>query len=195
MDTSLDKERNHMDLFSLWLPILLSAAAVWIVAAIVWMALPHHKNDFIRLPDEDGFMDDLRKRGIKPGNYVFPDFRGRDAMKSEKVCKALEEGPVGHLSLWQPPLGMAGKMVGTFLVYLVVRTLIAYLASITLPKPADFSKVFQVVGTAGILAYSFAFIPNGIWFGAYKRTIVAGIIDGIVFGLITGAIFAWGWPH
>jgi hypothetical protein len=182
-------------LLPLWLPILLSAAVVWVVAAIVWMALPHHKNDFIALPDEDAFMDSIRKSGIKPGNYVFPDFRKREAMKSEKVCKALEEGPVGHLSVWQPPLSMGGKMVATFIVYLVVNTLIAYLASVTLPRTAEFAKVFQVVGTAGILAYSFAFIPNAIWFGAYKRTIVAGIIDGIVFGCITGAIFAWRWPH
>jgi hypothetical protein len=184
-----------MDLLSLWLPILLSAAAVWILAAMVWMVLPHHKNDFIALADEDAFMDSIRKSGIKPGNYVFPDFRKPEAMKSEKVCKALEEGPVGHLSLWQPPLGMAGKMVATFVVYLVVSTLIAYLASITLPKPAAFAKVFQVVGVAGILAYSFSFIPTAIWFGSYKRTIAAGIIDGIGFGLITGAIFAWRWPH
>ena len=57
------------------------------------------------------------------------------------------------------------------------------------------AKVFQVVGAAGILAYSFSFIPSAIWFGAYKRTIVASIIDGIVCGAITGAIFAWRWPH
>src|SRR5947208_6082528 len=138
-------------LIPLWLPILLSAAAVWIVSAIVWMALPHHKQDFIGLPDENGFMDYIRRSGIKPGNYVFPDFRGREAMKSEKTQKALKEGPVGHLSVWQPPLGMGGKMVATFIVYLVISTLIAYLASITLPKGAEFAKVFQIVGTAGVL--------------------------------------------
>ena len=97
-------------LLSHWLPILLSAAVVWIVSAIVWMALPHHKNDFIRLPDEDAFMDYIRKSGIKPGNYVFPDFRGREAMKSEKVCKALKEGPIGHLSVWQPPACKLGSL-------------------------------------------------------------------------------------
>ena len=182
-------------LLSLWLPILLSAAVVWIVSAIVWMALPHHKSDFIGLPDEDAFVEYIRKSGIKPGNYVFPDFRKREAMKSEKVSKAIEEGPIGHLSLWRPPLTMGGKMVATFVVYLVVSILIAYLASVALPRTAEFVRVFQVVGTAGILAYSFSFIPNAIWFGAYRRTIVASIIDGIVFGAITGAIFAWRWPH
>jgi len=182
-------------LLSLWLPILLSAAAVWIVFTIFGMALPHHKQDFIGLPDEDAFMDYLRTSGIKPGNYLFPDFRTSEALKSEKVSQALEAGPVGHLSVWQPPITMGGKMIATFIVYLVVSTLIAYLASVALPKTAAFAKVFQVVGTAGILAYSFAFIPNAIWFRAYKRTIVASIIDGIVCGVITGAIFAWRWPH
>lgn len=182
-------------LSTLWLPILLSAAAVWIVSAVVWMAMPHHKNDFIGLPDEDAFLDYMRKSGIKPGNYVFPDFRGREAMKSEKTCKALAEGPMGHLSVWQPPLTMGGKMIATFIVYLVASTFIAYLASVALPSPAAFAKVFQVVGTAGVLTYAFSFIPNNIWFGSYRRTIVAGIVDGIVYGVITGLIFAWRWPH
>ena len=179
----------------LWLPILLSAAAVWIVSAIVWMALPHHKRDFIALRDEHGFMDYLRRSGIAPGNYVFPDFRGREAMKSEKTCRALQEGPVGHLSVWQPPLTMGGKLVATFIVYLAVSTLIAYLTRVALPGPAESAKVFQIAATAGILAYCFSFIPNAVWFGSYKRTIVAGFVDGLAFGLVTGAAFAWCWPH
>jgi hypothetical protein len=40
-----------------------------------------------------------------------------------------------------------------------------------------------------------SFIPNAVWFGSYKRTIVANFIDGIVYGLITGAIFAWRCPY
>jgi hypothetical protein len=182
-------------LIPLWLPILLSGAAVWVLSLIVWMALPHHKKDFIGLPDEDGFMDYIRRIGIKPGNYVFPDFRGREAMKSEKIQKALNEGPVGHLSVWQMPVTMGGKLVATFIVYLVVSALIAYLTRVALPGAAPFAKVFQVAGTAGILAYCFSFIPNAVWFGSYKRTIVANVVDGIVYGLITGALFAWLWPH
>ena len=97
-------------LLALWLPILLSAAAVWIVSTIFGMPFLHHKNDWVGLPsaDEDAFMEYVRKSGIKPGNYLFPDFRTREAMESEKVSKALQQGPVGHLSLWQPPLSMGG---------------------------------------------------------------------------------------
>lgn len=168
------------------------------------MPFLHHKNDFIGLPapQEDAFAEFLRTSGIRPGNYLFPDFRTREAMESQKVKQALEQGPVGHLSAWQPPLTMGGKLAATFVVYLVASTLIAYLASVALPLPPQagpgapgFAKVFQVVATAGILAYSFAFIPSAIWLGAYTMAIVAGIFDGIVFGVITGAIFAWRWPH
>jgi len=58
----------------------------------------------------------IGKSGIKPGNHLFPDFRTREAMESEKVCKALKEGPVGHLSIGQPPLSMGGKMAAAFIV-------------------------------------------------------------------------------
>jgi hypothetical protein len=182
-------------LLPLWLPIVLSAGAIWLLSLIFGMALPHHKQDWIGLSHEDGFMDDLRRSGIKPGNYLFPDFRSREALKSEQVEKALKEGPVGHLSVWKTPVTMGDKLVATFIVHFVVATLIAYLTRVALPGAAPFAKVFQIAATAGILAYSFSFIPNALWFGAYKRTIVASIIDGIVFGLIIGAIFAWRWPH
>lgn len=184
-------------LLALWLPVLLSAVAVWIVTTILGMPFLHHKNDWVGLSpaQEDAFMEFLRKSGIKPGNYLFPDFRTREAMESEKVKKALEQGPVGHLSVWRTPLGMGGKLAGCLVVYLVVSVLIAYLGSVALPRGAGFAKVFQVVGTAGVLAYSFSFIPSALWFGAYRRAIVASVIDGIVCGLITGAIFAWRWPN
>lgn len=185
-------------LLPLWLPILLSAAAVWLISLVFGMALPHHKQDWVGLgpQDEDGFMDDIRKRGIKPGNYLFPDFRSTEQLKSAKVEKALKEGPVGHLSVWRTPVTMGDKMMGSFIVHLVVATLIAYLTRVAVPPgAAPFAKVFQIAATAGILAYSFSFIPNALWFGAYKRTIIASIVDGIICGLVIGAIFAWRWPR
>lgn len=185
-------------LLPLWLPILLSAAAVWLVAMIVWTALPHHKRDFIALadpPGEDAFMDSIRAGGIKPGNYAFPDCHAPGAMKSDKVQTAWKEGPVGHLCVWKTPLTMGDKLIGTFIVYLVVSILIAYLTRVAIPGTASFARVFQVAATAGVLAYCFAHIPSGLWWGSYKRTIVANVIDGVLYAAITGAIFAWLWPH
>jgi hypothetical protein len=146
------------------------------------------------MPDEDAFIEFVRKSGIPPGNYVFPDFRGREALKSERVTKLLETGPVGHLSVWPAPLTMGGKMIGTLVVYLVASIVIAYLTRVALPGAAPFEKVFQVAGAAGVLAYCFSFLPSAIWFGSYTRTIVATVVDGVICGVVTGAIFAWGWP-
>lgn len=186
-------------LATLWLPILLSAAAVWFVSMIASMALPHHKQDWIDIPTdqggEDGLMDYLRKSGVKPGNYLFPDFRNPKAMKTPKVEKALSEGPVGHLSVWKTPVTMGDKLAGTFIVHLAVATLIAYLTRTAFPATAPFATIFQFASLAGILAYCFAPIPSALWWGTHKRTIIANIADGIVYGAIIGAIFAWRWPH
>ncbi len=182
-------------LLPLWLPVLLSAAAVWVVSTVFGMPFLHHKNDFIGLPDEEAFLEDLHRRGIKPGNYLFPDFRSREAMNSEQVQKRLNQGPVGHLIVWKTPLTMGDKLAATFIVHLVVSALIAYLARIAIPGPAAFARVFQFVTAAGILAYCFSFLSGAIWWGSYKRTIVANVFDGIIYGVIIGAIFAWLWPR
>jgi hypothetical protein len=98
-------------------------------------------------------------------------------------------------------------MIWTFVVFLVVSTIIAYLAwaslghvakitvgSASLGDGLSFGKIFQVVGAAGILAYCFASFPNDIWFQKSRRAMLMNFIDGVAFGLITGAIFAWLWP-
>ena len=54
---------------ALWLPILLSAIAVWVASAIIWMAMPHHKSDFRKLPDEDAALRALTSQPSLP-TYV-----------------------------------------------------------------------------------------------------------------------------
>ena len=50
-----------VSIVSLWLPILLSAVAVFLISSIIHMVLQYHKNDFVKLPSEEPVMDDLRK--------------------------------------------------------------------------------------------------------------------------------------
>ena len=63
-------------LFELWLPILLSAVAVFVSSSIIHMVLQYHKTDFDGLPDESKVMDALRGFRITPGNYNFPHAHG-----------------------------------------------------------------------------------------------------------------------
>ena len=86
---------------------------------------------------------------------------------------------------------MGINMACTILFFLIANFVIAYLAGSVIPPGKEFLFVFRFVGTAGILTYGTANILNGIWFG---RKMVADIIDGIAYGLITGLIFAAFWP-
>ena len=42
-----------MSILDLWMPILVSAAIVWIFSALVWMVFPWHKSDFAKTVDEE----------------------------------------------------------------------------------------------------------------------------------------------
>lgn len=178
----------------LWLPIVLSAAGVFIASFLTWTVLPTHKRDFIGLPDEKGFIEAVRRMGLKPGNYGFPHFASHKEANTPEARAMWKDGPVGFITILSNPTSMAPRMAITFALQLAVSFLIAYVASVTLHKGDSFAKVFQTVGTVGVLSYAFSHVPHGVWFGAYKRAILAQVFDGVVYGLITGAIFAWRWP-
>lgn len=180
-------------LVNLWLPTLASAVAVVFAAMVCWTVLPHHKGDTSALPDEDAFMERVRGLGVPRGNYLFPWASHKESSSAEFKQK-WERGPAGLVSIWPAKVNMARSFVLSFLVYLAVSFGIAYLGSVTLPAGAGFWRVFQVLGTAGVLAYGFAHLPKGIWFQEYNRTLVANLVDGVLYGLLTGAIFAALWP-
>ena len=111
-------------LTQLWLPIVVSAAAVWVASAVIWMALPHHKKDWTKLPDEDAFRNYVKAAGIAPGNYGYPHFgSGKDCHTPEAKAK-WESGPIGMLSVWGK-ISMGRNMLLTFLVFLAVSVVIA----------------------------------------------------------------------
>jgi len=177
-----------------WLPILASAAAVWVASAVIWMALPHHKKDVSKLPDEDGFRGFVKSASIPPGSYMFPFCDSHSAAGKAEMKAKWESGPTGILRVWGK-VNMGRNMALTFLVFLAVSYLIAYLLGSSGVEPsATFAMKFKLAGTAGILAYCFSFIPNGIWFGQSGRAIAMTIVDGVIYGLVTGAVFAALWP-
>jgi hypothetical protein len=178
-------------LTALWLPIVLSALALFFASYLAWAVLPIHDDDFQALPDEAAVTG--LARNIPAGNYAFPHHQGFKSKRDPEYAKVWMAGPTGTLAVW-PKINMGRNMVLTFLTMLVVSIIIAYLTWNTRPPGADFGAVLRVAGTAGILAWSFAFLPNDIWFNRPRRATIANIIEGIVYGLITGLIFALLWP-
>ena len=184
-----------VSLLDLWLPILLSAAAVWFWAFLSWAILPVHKKDFGGLPDEEAFLRAARELNLPPGNYGFPYCKDNAQRNDPAFMEKWKTGPSGLLNVWKPNCSMGMNMVLSFLVYLIVSIFVAYIGyAAGLPRGAGFSKIFQVLGAAGIVAYSFSFLPQMIWFQANANAKVAGILDGLVSGFVTGVLFAVMWP-
>jgi len=181
---------------SLWLPVLVAAAAVWIASAIVWMALPHHKKDFSRLPSEDGVADALRKLALKPGQYMLPYMQDMKDCKDPAVVKRFEDGPIALLRVSPNGVPKMGKNLTLYFIYcFLVSFVTAYVARHTLTYGASFQDVFRLTGTIAVASYSLALLPESIWMGRPWGATIKSVCDSIAYGVMTGVIFAWLWPH
>lgn len=180
-----------VELTSLWLPILLSAVALFFIGFITWMVVPIHKADWNKLPEEDAFGQAVRDQNIPTGNYMFPHCADAEQMKSEAFLTKQKQGPVGVIQIWNESGSMGKNLAVQFLYLLVTSFCLAYLATLGLETGAKFFDVFRFISTAGILAYCVGNVPNAIWF---RSRITGHIIDGILYGLATGLIFALLWP-
>ncbi len=183
-------------LVSLWLPIVLSAVLVFVASSLIWNVLGYHRSDFKGMRDEAALLDAMRKQGLSPGQYVFPHAADRKQMHNPEMLKKYEEGPIGLLILWPPGAPkVGGRLVRWFVYLLALSTFVAYLAGRTLSPGTAYLAVFRVAGTAAILGYVGALVPNSIWWGRSWATTLKEIADGVVYGLLTAGVFGWLWPR
>lgn len=184
-----------VSLTALWLPILLSAVIVFIASSIIHMAIPIHKNDYRKLPDEEKVLDVLRSTGVTPGRwYIFP-FCTHKEMKSPEVLEKFKRGPVGAITIRPNGAPAMSKFLGQWFVYcLVIGFYTAYLTSRTRPAGTEHLEVFGVAGTIAFAAYSLALFQDAIWKGENWGVTLKHVLDGLIYGLLTAATFAWLWP-
>lgn len=179
-------------LADLWLPIVVSAAVVFIASFIAWTISPHHKGEWIAVPDEAAFMGSVRDR-IPAGQYMFPHCDPKN-MKDPEVKKKYMAGPHGVLTVWPAAPNMIRNMVLTFAYFLVVGLFVGYVTSHAVSRGGEYLAVFRVAGTAAIMVYALGGIPHAIWFGRSARSVVSDMVDGVVYGLLTAGCFGAMWP-
>lgn len=184
-----------VELGSLLLPILVAAVGVFLVSAIIWTAMPHHKTEWRPVPDEEAFIAAVAASGITPGQWFFPKAMLWEEQKDPASRERLETGPKGYLTVKPAGAEGMGKAMGLgFLKDLVIATLVAYVASIGLGAGAEYLDVFRLVAVTYLLAYSAADISAAIWFGLPWRSALLRVVDALVLGLVAGGIFGWLWP-
>ncbi len=183
----------NLALLSLWLPILLSAIAVFVASSVVWMVLQYHNSDWKKLPHEEAVRAALK--GVTPGSDSIP----HSAHNKERADPAWQakfaEGPVAMFTVSTHGSIKMGKQMGQWFGYcVIVSALVAYVAGTTLSAGTAGMKVFQVTATVAVLAYAGAAASQSIWFGQPWSRTTKDLLDGVIYGHITAGIFAWLWP-
>jgi len=182
-------------LTALWLPILLSAVIVFVASSIMHMLLPYHRSDYQRLPDEDKILAALRSPAVQRGLYVFPYCTHKD-MKSPSLIEKQKQGPIGFMTIVPSgPPAMPKFLIQWFVFLLVVGAFVAYLTGHAVLSGANYLVVYRVAGTAAFLAYGLGNLSNGIWKGQPWTVTIKEVVDGLIYGLLTGGTFGWLWPR
>ena len=181
-------------LLDLWIPVLVSAIAVFFASSVIHMALKYHRKDFLGLPQEEAMRAALK--GTGPGQYMFPYCSDMKDMRTEAMQKKFVEGPVGIVTLRDPGMINMGPLLTRWLVYCIFISLVAgYVGHATLQAGTEYLKVFQVVGTAAWLGYAGSTISQGIWQSRPWSTVGKDMFDGLVYALLTAGVFGWLWPR
>lgn len=179
-----------MGIAALWMPILASSVLVFVVSAVVWMVMPWHKTDFKKTKDEDAVRAALS--GNEPGYYMVPYCMDPAELKNPDIAKKYVDGPQGFITIVPNGMPQMGpKLIMSFLYYVFVGCLVAYFVSRTVAADADYLAVFRIAGATSFVAYGIAYVQDSIWFGRPWSLTGKGMLDALIYSLITGGAFGW----
>ena len=183
-------------LYALWLPILLSSVFVFLVSAIIHMALPWHKKDYAKVPEEDKVMDALRPFATPPGDYMIPSCSSSAEYKSPEFAEKLRKGPVMLVTVMPNGAMNIGKSLTLWFLYLVVVSFfVAYVTRHTLPIGARYNSVFRIAGVTAFLGYAAALWQMSIWHHRSWCTTIKTTVDAVIYAGLTAGTFGWLWPR
>src|SRR5947207_13017223 len=85
---------------ALWLPILLSSVAVFVVSSVIHMMSPWHKSDYPKLASEERVMDARPPLAIPPGDYMMPRPSSRAELSTAQFAEKFKRRPVDILAVF-----------------------------------------------------------------------------------------------
>lgn len=185
-----------VSILSLWLPILVSAVFVFIASSMIHMMLRHHANDYRKLPDEDAFVEAIRKLNIPSGAYVYPRAADPKEMSSPGFKEKVKKGPGILLTIWPGgPPSMVVNLTQWFIYSVLIGIFAAYVAGRALQPGAHYLAVFRFVGVTAFLCYTVGGWQESIWYKRSWSTTLMNTLDGLFYALLTAGTFGWLWPR
>ena len=186
---------ESMPFGSLWLPVVVSAVAVFVASSVVHMVLKYHKADYKPLPNEGEVADAIRKGNPGPGYYVMPHCADMSEMKDPAVIAKYEKGPVGLVALMAAGVPNMGKLLGLWFGFcLLLSFAIGYVARHTLSAAADGLTVMRITGAIAFIGYGMTSIINSIWYGMPWSNTARSLLDAVIYAIVTGLAFRLLWP-
>lgn len=180
---------------SLWLPVVVSAVAVWFLSSILHMVLKYHRADYRALPDEEGVGQAMRKAPPGPGVYFIPYHADPSMLKDPAVRKRYEDGPVAMITVMRSGAPAMGKYLAMwFLFCLLVSFVTSYVARHTLHPDSDLLDVMRITGTVAFLGYGFGYFQDVIWKAVPWPNALRALFDAVLYALTTGLVFRLLWP-
>lgn len=182
-------------LTDLWIPILASGFAVFVMSALVWTVLPNHKKEFAPIPNEDAVMADLRASGVPAGRYVIPWFAEGEIMKTPEGRAKVEAGPIAYITIAPRGLPNMGRNMALSLVSsIIISVFVAYLGWHTLPAGSEYLHVFRITGTATFMANALGYMSESVWFARPWKSFAMQCVDSLLYALVAAGVFGWLWP-
>ena len=180
----------------LWLPVLVSAVAVFVASSLIHMVSPWHKSDYPRLPNEDAVSDALRPLAIPPGDYLLPRAGSMAEHNSPEYRERLDRGPNVLMTVLPNGYRPMGPIFVQWFVFIVAVSLLAsHVASRGLSANAPRAYVFHEVALVSFAAYGLALWPLSIWYSRAWSITLKATVDALIYGVITGLVFQFMWPR
>jgi hypothetical protein len=180
-------------LLALWLPILASAVFVFIISCIIHMALPWHKGDYLKLPNQDQVMDALRPFNIPRGDNMVPRGDSMQDMKNPEFQAKRQRGPVFIATFMKGEMAIGKSMVLWFIYLLVISYFAGYIGAHASSLSAGAAHSRRLIGITAFLGYGGALCQQSIWYQRSWCTTFRTLIDSAIYAAVTAAVFGWLW--
>lgn len=179
----------------LWKPILLGGFGTFVMSALVWTVMPHHRKEWRKLLSEDAVSEAIRAGAPAPGLYHMPNMADMSEMGTPEGKAKMERGPIAYITIVRngiPSMGPA--MAKSALWCVLVALFVAYVCWHALPLGAGATEVLRVAGAMTFSVYALGNVGDSIWFGRPWSSWGLQLIDAVIYTLVVGGSFAWLWP-
>ena len=183
-------------LLSLWLPILLSAAVVFVLSSLIPMVVQWHASDYRGFSNEAAVRAAILAGNPTPGRYVVPFCKEMKEMGSEAMQQKYREGPIGQIVLGPVGAPALGKFLGQWFAWaLIVSTAAAYLAARVYGTDHSHAQgAAELVGAVTFMAHGCGSVTESIWSMRPWRSTGKYLFDAALYGIGAGLVFLWLWP-